>query len=48
MSSPHDFDFFHGEWEVVNRRLTDFLDPDSDWVEFPSSGARQRSRHLSN
>lgn len=35
MSSPHDFDFFHGEWEVRNRRRTDFLDPDSDWVEFP-------------
>ncbi|MFF4501781.1 hypothetical protein [Streptomyces sp. NPDC001401] len=37
MSSPHDFDFFHGEWEVVNRRRTDFLDPDSDWVEFPAT-----------
>ena len=37
MSSPHDFDFFHGEWEVVNRRRTDFLDPGSDWVEFPGT-----------
>lgn len=37
MSSPHDFDFFHGEWEVLNRRRTDFLDPDSDWVEFPAT-----------
>jgi hypothetical protein len=36
MSSPHDFDFFHGTWEVANRRRTDFLDPDSDWVEFPA------------
>ena len=34
MSSPHDFDFFHGEWEVANRRLTDFLQPGSDWEEF--------------
>jgi hypothetical protein len=34
MSSPHDFDFFHGEWEVANRRLTDFLQPGSGWEEF--------------
>ncbi|KUM78269.1 hypothetical protein [Streptomyces curacoi] len=37
MSSPHDFDFFHGEWEVLNRRRTDFLDPDSGWEEFPAT-----------
>jgi hypothetical protein len=37
MSSPHDFDFFHGEWQVANRRRTDFLDPDSDWEEFPAT-----------
>lgn len=37
MSSPHDFDFFHGEWQVLNRRRTDFLDPDSDWEEFPAT-----------
>lgn len=34
MSSPHDFDFLHGDWEVANRRLTDFLQPTSGWVEF--------------
>ncbi|MGA5356758.1 hypothetical protein [Streptomyces purpurascens] len=34
MSSPHDFDFFHGTWRVRHRRLTDFLDPDSAWEEF--------------
>ncbi|MEU6552034.1 hypothetical protein ABZ915_17385 [Streptomyces sp. NPDC046915] len=34
MSSPHDFDFFHGEWTVLHRRRTDFLDPDSGWEEF--------------
>lgn len=37
MSSPHDFDFFHGDWEVHHRRRTDFLDPDSGWEEFPST-----------
>jgi hypothetical protein len=37
MSSPHDFDFFHGEWEVLNRRRADFLDPDSPWEEFPAT-----------
>ncbi|MFE7270447.1 hypothetical protein [Streptomyces sp. NPDC057623] len=37
MSSPHDFDFFHGEWEVLNRRRTDFLDPGGDWEEFPAT-----------
>ncbi|MEU9454990.1 hypothetical protein [Streptomyces sp. NPDC048277] len=36
MSSPHDFDFLHGAWEVHNRRRTDFLDPDGDWEEFPA------------
>ncbi|GAA3986623.1 hypothetical protein [Streptomyces plumbiresistens] len=34
MSSPRDFDFLHGEWEVRHRRRTDFLDPDSGWEEF--------------
>jgi len=34
MSSPHDFDFFHGDWQVLNRRRTDFLDPESTWEEF--------------
>jgi hypothetical protein len=37
MSSPHDFDFLHGEWQVLNRRRTDFLDPGSDWEEFPAT-----------
>ncbi|MFD7936301.1 hypothetical protein ACFV4T_17515 [Streptomyces sp. NPDC059755] len=37
MSSPHDFDFFHGAWEVRHRRRTEFLDPESDWEEFPST-----------
>ncbi|MFJ7077039.1 hypothetical protein [Streptomyces sp. NPDC098781] len=37
MSSPHDFDFFHGDWEVRHRRRTDFLDPACEWDEFPST-----------
>lgn len=37
MSSPHDFDFFHGDWQVLNRRRTGFLDPDSEWEEFPAT-----------
>ncbi|WP_217239120.1 hypothetical protein [Streptomyces sp. AC555_RSS877] len=39
MSSPHDFDFLHGEWEVRHRRRTDFLDQDSGWEEF-GAGSR--------
>ncbi|UXY22913.1 hypothetical protein N8I84_32575 [Streptomyces cynarae] len=37
MSSPHDFDFLHGEWQVLNRRRTDFLDPGSHWEEFTAT-----------
>ncbi|MEU9986691.1 hypothetical protein AB0E10_07780 [Streptomyces sp. NPDC048045] len=37
MSSPHDFDFLHGAWQVRHRRRTDFLDPASDWEEFRST-----------
>ncbi|MBC2903123.1 hypothetical protein [Streptomyces cupreus] len=37
MSTAHDFDFFHGDWEVRHRRRTDFLDADSGWEEFPST-----------
>ncbi|MEV5972454.1 hypothetical protein [Streptomyces sp. NPDC051921] len=28
------FDFLEGGWTVRNRRLADFLDPDSGWEEF--------------
>lgn len=34
MSSPHDFDFFFGDWDVAHRRRTAFLDPASEWREF--------------
>ncbi|MGW7367083.1 hypothetical protein ACWGI8_27535 [Streptomyces sp. NPDC054841] len=30
----HGFDFLTGHWDVRNRRLLDFLDPDSGWEEF--------------
>ncbi|MFD7440452.1 hypothetical protein [Streptomyces sp. NPDC059909] len=39
-----DFDFFTGRWHVDNRRLVDFLDPDSGWEEFP--GITHASRHF--
>lgn len=39
MSGPHDFDFLHGRWDVANRRRTGFLDPGSDWVEFPATSS---------
>ncbi|MEU6768422.1 hypothetical protein ABZ916_38690 [Streptomyces sp. NPDC046853] len=34
MSSPHDFDFFFGDWDVAHRRRKDFLDPAGEWEEF--------------
>ncbi|MGD1223571.1 hypothetical protein AB9Q10_34690 [Streptomyces krungchingensis] len=37
MSTPHDFDFLLGDWDVHNRRLTDFLAPDGGWEEFPAT-----------
>ncbi|TPQ16278.1 hypothetical protein [Streptomyces sporangiiformans] len=37
MSTPHDFDFFIGEWDVTHRRRTDFLDAQSTWEEFPAT-----------
>ncbi|MET9517505.1 hypothetical protein [Streptomyces sp. NPDC002994] len=33
----NDFDFFNGDWNVRNRILTDFLDPDSGWSECEGS-----------
>ena len=32
----NDFDFLAGTWDVANRWLVDFLDPGSDWEEFPA------------
>jgi hypothetical protein len=40
----HDFDFLTGTWDVANRWLTDFLDADSGWEEFPA--VSQASRHF--
>src|SRR5271155_1043695 len=50
LSSPnlrkgmHDFDFFAGTWDIVNRWRTDFLDSSSEWEEFP--GISHASRHF--
>jgi hypothetical protein len=32
----HDFDFFYGTWDQVNRKRVRVLDPTSDWIEFKS------------
>jgi hypothetical protein len=40
----NDFDFLVGTWDVANRWLADFLDPDSGWEEFP--GVSRASRHF--
>jgi len=37
VSTAHDFDFLHGEWDIHHHRRTDFLDADSDWEEFPAT-----------
>ncbi|MFF8194937.1 hypothetical protein ACF05L_29655 [Streptomyces bobili] len=38
MSTAHDFDFLHGEWQGRHRRRTGFLDPGSAWEpEFTST-----------
>ncbi|NWF26700.1 hypothetical protein HW130_10495 [Streptomyces sp. PKU-EA00015] len=44
MSTPHDFDFFVGEWRVANRRRTDFLDKASEWEGFEA--VSRASRHF--
>lgn len=31
-----DFDFLHGSWDVVNRRLVNRLSGSDEWEEFPS------------
>ncbi|MFI8103690.1 hypothetical protein [Streptomyces sp. NPDC086023] len=40
--TPTDFDFLAGEWRVANRRLKDFLDPASEWEEFPATSRGTR------
>ena len=36
MSSAHDFDFNHGDWDVTNRRLKVRGVGSDDWDVFPS------------
>lgn len=38
------FDFLAGTWDVANRWRTDFLDPASEWEEFPA--VSRASRHF--
>ena len=38
------FDFLAGTWDVTNRWRTDFLDPTSEWEEFPA--VSRASRHF--
>lgn len=33
----HGFDFLHGDWTVLNRRQTDYANPDSPWETFSAS-----------
>jgi hypothetical protein len=40
----NDFDFLAGTWDIANRRRADYLDPDSEWEEFP--GISHASRHF--
>ncbi|MEV7524934.1 hypothetical protein [Streptomyces sp. NPDC091371] len=40
----NDFDFLVGSWNVTNRWRTDFLDPSSEWEEFPA--VSHISRHF--
>jgi hypothetical protein len=37
MSSPQDFDFFHGRWSVQHRRLKDRLANCTEWETFGGS-----------
>jgi hypothetical protein len=40
----NDFDFLEGTWDVANRWLADFLDPDSGWEDFPA--VSRATRHF--
>lgn len=37
-----DFDFLQGDWDVANRRRTDFLDEASPWEEFTAVSVATR------
>lgn len=41
MTSAHDFDFNHGDWEVTNRRLKQRGVSSDDWEVFPSHEVAQ-------
>lgn len=35
----HAFDFLHGEWTVLNRRQSDYANPDSPWETFSATNS---------
>lgn len=37
-SSPRDFDFYQGQWTIVNRKLKSRMTGCTDWEEFPATG----------
>jgi hypothetical protein len=41
LSSPHDFDFLHGRWRVVHRRLRERMADNDAWDEFDGSCSAQ-------
>lgn len=41
MTSVHDFDFNHGDWEVTNRRLAQRGVGSDEWETFPSTEIAQ-------
>lgn len=38
IQESHDFDFLHGSWNIVHRRLKLRLEESSEWEEFPARG----------
>lgn len=43
MSSPQDFDFFIGDWNVAHRRLKDRLTGSTEWQEFGGTTSTRKT-----
>ena len=41
-SSPSDFDFFTGKWNIHNRKLKTRLENCTDWLEFEATGEMKK------
>lgn len=41
-SSPHDFDFLVGDWNIHNRKLNERLNNCSEWTEFEAIGVMRK------